>query len=81
MSPSVDRKLKRRRIMTNVHADKNWKTHEVTWSFDSDDAGEREFVNALERGRWVDVEAHARFRNWRNEIQSVRIDIYTAAVR
>jgi len=70
-----------RELTRNVHAGKEYKTHTITWSADSEDQEEAKWVRELKRGQVIVVTAHARFPGWANHLRSAKIDIFIAAVR
>jgi len=70
-----------RRICTNVHAGTDFKTHVVTWTCDSDDEEERQWVRQVRRGSKIGINVWAQYPGWANSIHSANIDIYTAAIR
>lgn len=70
-----------RRIITNVHAGKEYKTHVVTWRYNAENEEEREWVTTnLKKGRQVDITVWARFPGWTNNVGSARIDVFTATI-
>lgn len=71
----------RRELCRNVHADKRPKTHVVKWRYDAEDEEERFLVRALKAKDLISVIPFAMFPGWQNHVLSVRVDIYTAAVR
>jgi hypothetical protein len=70
-----------RRICTNVHADRNDKTHVVTWRSDAEDEEESDFLRALGPRSVVLVVPWARYPGWQNFVSSAKVDIYAACVR
>ncbi|KAF7181190.1 hypothetical protein CNMCM7691_000319 [Aspergillus felis] len=68
----------KRRIVSNVHAGKDYKTHVVTWSADATDEEDRMFVKSIRRGDYIDLTVWAAFSGWENHVASARIDIFTA---
>jgi len=70
-----------RRICTNVHAGRDYKTHVTTWAWDSEDEHERMWIRRLRRGSKIGINVWARFPGWSNSVHSANIDIYTAAIR
>jgi hypothetical protein len=71
-----------RRIITNVRAGKEYKTHSVALYANAGQRDEREWVkNNLKRGHQVDITVWARFPGWENHVAAARIDIFTAVLR
>jgi hypothetical protein len=70
----------RKELFRNVTANRNYKTHEVTWSYDAEDAEERSLVRSLRSGSVISVHPRARFPGWENYVSSASIEIYAAAV-
>lgn len=71
-----------RRIVTNVRAGKEYKTHTVALYANAGDMEEREWVkNNLKRGHQVDITVWARFPGWENHVAAARIDVFTAVLR
>lgn len=70
-----------RRICTNIHAGRDWRTYVVTWSWDSEEKSEREWIGCLSRGSKIGINVWARFPGWANSVRAANIEIYTAAVR
>jgi len=69
------------RIMTNLHAEKKWRTRTISWDLDSDDREIREWMVGLERGQIVDLLACAKYPGWTNHVRAASIDVYVAVVR
>jgi len=67
-------------LFRNVTADRNYKTHEITWSYDAEDDEERNLVLSLQSGSVILVHPWARFGGWVNHVSSASIEIYAAAV-
>lgn len=70
-----------RRICTNVHAGRDYKTHQVTWCWNSEDESERVWITSLRRGQKIGIQVWARFPGWSNSVRAATIDIYTAGIR
>ena len=71
-----------RRIVTNVRAGKDYKTHVVALYANAQGEGEREWVkNNLRRGHQVDITVWARFPSWENHVAAARIEVFTAVLR
>ncbi|KAK6375859.1 hypothetical protein LTS17_007681 [Exophiala oligosperma] len=70
-----------RHIITNINADFEWHTHDVTWRYDDENEDIRDIVRSLKPGYKVAICAWARYRNWVNRVQSARIDCQVHAVR
>jgi hypothetical protein len=71
-----------RRIVTNVRAGREYKTHTVALYANAGDLEEREWVkNNLKRGHQVDITVWARFPGWENHVAAARIDVFTAVLR
>jgi hypothetical protein len=71
-----------RRIVTNVRAGKEYKTHVVSLYANAQDDGEREWVkNNLKRGHQVDITVWARFPGWENHVAAARIEVFTTVLR
>lgn len=76
-----DRFLAREReIFRNDVASREMKTHIIEWSVDSDDEEDVKWVQALENGDRIAVRAWAQFSGWQNNVKSVSVAIYTAAL-
>lgn len=69
------------RIITNVHAGKEWKKQDVVWTYDSEDDRIRDFVTSLKGGQRIAITAHAAYPGWENRVSCASIDIYTPRVR
>ena len=71
-----------RRIVTNVRAGKEYKTHTVALYANAEDEGEKEWVkNNLKRGHQVDITVWARYPGWENHVAAARIEVFTAVLR
>jgi hypothetical protein len=71
-----------RKIVTNVRAGKEYKTHVVALYANAEDKGEKEWVkNNLKRGHQVDITVWARYPGWANHVAAARIDVFTAVLR
>ena len=71
-----------RRIITNVRAGKDYKTHAVALYANSENHEEREWVkNNLKRGHQVDITVWARFPGWENHVAAARIEVFSAVLR
>jgi ankyrin repeat domain-containing protein 50 len=68
-------------LFRNVIADKNYKTHEVTWRYDAEDEEERSLIRSLQTGSVITVHPWARFGGWVNHVSSANVEIYAAVVR
>lgn len=69
------------RIITNSHACREYKTHDVTWSYHDDDHEVRKIVRSLRPGHKIAITVWARFPAWVNDVRSARIDCQFQAVR
>lgn len=69
------------RIITNVHAGKEWRKHDVIWTHDSEDARVRDVIANLRGGQRIAITACAAYPGWENWVSSASIDIYTPRVR
>lgn len=69
------------KIITNVHAGKEWKKHHVVWTHDSEDRHIRGVVASLKGGQRIAITAHAQYPGWTNHVSSASIDLYTPRVR
>lgn len=78
---SVAPEIPARRICINIHAGRDWKTHKVTWTWDSEDKSESEWITRLCRGQKIGINVWAQFAGWSNSIRAATIDIYTAGIR
>lgn len=78
--PARNLECTRRRLCTNVHADRKDKTHVLEWSYDAEDRAVRNLVRALATGSVISVVPWAKYPGWRNYVSHVSIDIYVAAV-
>ncbi|KAK5951066.1 hypothetical protein OHC33_007819 [Knufia fluminis] len=70
-----------RRIVTNVHAGRDFKKHVVEWDLYHEDDDVRSMVKELKGGHRIEVGAHARFPGWCNYVESVTVEIECAMVR
>lgn len=68
-------------IITNIHADKDWETHTVTWSCNDEDEEIRDIVASLRPGSKIAITAWARYPAWVNNVRSARIDCQINGVR
>lgn len=71
----------RMRIITNVHAGKEWKKHDVIWTYDCADEQIRQLVARLKGGQRIAITAWAMYPGWKNHVSSASIDIYAPRVR
>jgi hypothetical protein len=71
----------RMRIITNVHAGKEWKKHDVVWTHDDEDEEVRLVVKGIKGGQRVALTAWAQYPGWKNNVSSASVDIYTPKVR
>jgi hypothetical protein len=69
------------RVVTNIHAGKEWKKHDVVWTHDSGDERVRDVIANLKGGQRIAVTACAAYPGWENRVSSASIDIYTPRVR
>jgi hypothetical protein len=58
----------RRQLFRNIYAGQEFKTHVITWNFDSEDEDERMWVRSLCRGQYIDLSVWAEYRGWVNYI-------------
>lgn len=70
-----------KRIITNIHAGRNYKTHVVEWDADHEDEDVRRMMREIKAGCCVDVAACARFGGWCNDVKSIKIEAECAVVR
>ena len=70
-----------RRVQVNRHAESNFETHTVTWSADSDNEEEREWVKALRVGDAITLTVWARFAGWTNHVEYGSIEIIQSGFR
>ena len=68
-------------IITNIHAGKEWKKHDVVWTHDSEDRQIRDVVASLKGGQRIAITAHAQYPGWTNHVSSASIDLHTPRVR
>lgn len=71
----------RRRLSTNVHAEKRNRTHVVEWRYDEEDEESRSLVRSLVGASVISIVPWARFMGWENHVSCASIEIYSAAVR
>jgi len=70
-----------KRIVTNVHAGRDFRQHVVYWDLYHEDGDVRTMVQELGGGHRIEVSAHARFPGWSSYVKSVAIEIECAVVR
>jgi hypothetical protein len=70
-----------RRVCSNVHAGRRYRTKSVTWSVHDGDKEVEKWVAELKREQIVDLTVWAKYPGWRNRVRSARIEVYLAAVR
>lgn len=70
-----------KRIVTNLHAYREYSEHTVEWRADSEDEDIRQMMKELKGGCGIEVTAHARYPGWCNHVKSVVIEIECALVR
>jgi len=68
------------RIITNVHAGKEYKTHTAIWSSDSDNNYQQSIFKELKNGRHIGITTWARFGAWENKVANARIEFEVAVV-
>lgn len=71
----------RMKIVTNIHAGKEWKKHDVVWTHDSSDEEVRSLIANMRGGQRIAITAWAQYPLWRNNVSSASIDIYTPRFR
>lgn len=69
-----------RQILRNEPASKEFRTHIVEWSVDSENDEEQQWVSGLRNGDQIAVRAWAQFPGWQNHVGSISVVIYTAAI-
>lgn len=69
-----------RKIVTNLRAGKEYKTHVVALYANATDEGKWVKDN-LKRGHQVDITVWARYPGWENHVAAARIDVFTAVLR
>ncbi|KAK3718007.1 hypothetical protein LTR37_005433 [Vermiconidia calcicola] len=72
--------IRERQIYRNDVASKEFKTHIIEWTTDSENEDERNWVSSLQRGDKIVVRAWARFGGWQNKVKSVSVAVYSAAI-
>ncbi|KIX09700.1 uncharacterized protein Z518_00781 [Rhinocladiella mackenziei CBS 650.93] len=70
-----------KRIITNVHASNEYRTHVVRWSYNDDEEETRKLVRSIRAGQKIAITVWARFPAWVNNVRSARIDCQVNAVR
>jgi hypothetical protein len=70
-----------KRIFVNIHAEKQYYTHAITWSYNDDDEEIRKILRNLRPGDKIAITVWAQFRAWVNDVRSARIDCQVNAVR
>lgn len=68
-----------KRIVTNVHAGKEFREHVVEWRADDEDF--QEMLKEIGGGCAIEVSACAQYPGWYNYVQSVQIEIECPVVR
>jgi len=70
-----------RRIVTNIHAGREFQKHVVEWDMYHQDADVRKMIKELKGSHRIEVSAHAKFPGWCNYVKFVAIEIECAIVR
>ncbi|OAG42748.1 hypothetical protein AYO21_03031 [Fonsecaea monophora] len=70
-----------RKIITNIHAGQEFKTHTVTWHYDDEDPDIRRLIRTMGAGWKVAISVWAQAHTWENYIRSARIDCRVHTVR
>ncbi|EXJ93829.1 hypothetical protein A1O1_02222 [Capronia coronata CBS 617.96] len=70
-----------RKIITNVHAGREYKTHTVRWSHDDKDEEIGKLVRSIRGGTRIALTVWAHYPAWVNDVRSARIDCQVNAVR
>lgn len=73
--------LASKKIITNVHAGKEYKTHTVRWSYDDDNKEIRKLMRSIRGGMRIAITVWARYPAWVNDVRSARIDCQVNGVR
>ncbi|EXJ91999.1 hypothetical protein A1O3_00549 [Capronia epimyces CBS 606.96] len=73
--------ISRRKIITNVHAGREYKTHTVRWSHNDRDEEIRKLMRSIRGGMRIAITVWARYPAWVNDVRSARIDCQVNAVR
>lgn len=71
----------RMRIISNIHAGKEWIKHDVVWTHDSENDEVRSLMANMKGGQRIALTAWALYPGWKNNVSSASIDIYTPRVR
>lgn len=70
----------RKHIITNIHADRNLKTHSVRWRYDDEDKQVRKIMQRAAARETIALTVWARFPAWINSVSAASIDAEVAAV-
>ncbi|EXJ74687.1 uncharacterized protein A1O5_01381 [Cladophialophora psammophila CBS 110553] len=70
-----------RKIVTNIHAGQDFKTHTVTWHYNDEDEDIRKLIRTMGAGWKVAITAWGQYPIWDNYVQSARIDCRVHTVR
>ncbi|OAP61514.1 hypothetical protein AYL99_03717 [Fonsecaea erecta] len=70
-----------RKIITNIHAGQEFKTHTVTWSYNDEDEDIGKLIRVMGAGWRVAITVWGLYPNWDNYVQSARIDCRVHTVR
>lgn len=68
-------------IVTNIHAGKEIKQHDVVWDAWHEELDVRKILREIRSGCAIEVTAHARFPGWVNCVEQVQIEVDCAVVR
>ncbi|KIX94182.1 uncharacterized protein Z520_10209 [Fonsecaea multimorphosa CBS 102226] len=70
-----------RKIITNIHAGQDFKTHTVTWHYNDEDEEIRKLIRTMSAGWKVAITAWGHYPMWDNYVRSARIDCRVHTVR
>jgi len=71
----------RKRIIYNVHAGRQYKSHTVRWTRDDEEGDVTEVLREVKGGYHLGVTIHAQFPAWVNHVKMGRIEVEVAVVR
>ncbi|KAH6698452.1 hypothetical protein BKA61DRAFT_707150 [Leptodontidium sp. MPI-SDFR-AT-0119] len=67
---------KRKRIVYNVHASREWKKHVVVWERDGAKKDLKRWMEALRAGCAIRIYARATDWGWENHVAEIRVDVF-----